>query len=265
MKPDRRQVLRAAAAAAVAGVVPSAQARPRHPVATPAQTAGPFHPSAALLARRVGAALDHDLTRVGDRRADGLRIALHGVVRDVAGTPLPKARVEIWQTCHRGRYLHAGDDFGSEIPQDPGFAYWGVDTTDDAGAYALLTVMPRRYPSGGQREWWRPPHVHLRVRVDGATRLTTQLYFDDPTDPDNDWRHQAVQAEDRILGGVPGPRRGELVVGLRPVGEDGFEPAGLERAIDEHDRVWGMPRLGRFDPIVHPPGIDWGREDRERD
>lgn len=217
---------------------------------TPWQTEGPFHPSPAMRKRRFPTDLDADLTRVGDTEAQGTVLGLHGVVRSTDGEPLPDAHVEIWQTCHRGRYLHSADDTGSEIPPDPGFAYFGSTRTDADGRYAFLTVMPRRYPSGGQREWWRPPHVHIKVRAGRKERLTTQIYFDDPADPENDWKHRAIQEVDRLIARIPAARRGELVCRLH-------EPDAVDLAVlaafglPAPDVRNGLsPRAGRFDPVV---------------
>lgn len=211
---------------------------------TPSQVEGPYYPPPAMRARRFPAE-SADLTRVGDTAAEGVRVLLLGRVVDLDGAPQGGARVEVWQTCHRGRYLHPADDWGSEIPQDPGFAYFGATETDGEGGFALLTVMPRRYPSGARREWWRPPHVHLKVRAGRRERLTTQLYFDDPLDPDNGWRHRAVQEVDRVLGVVPEAERHLLRVGLAPLDE---APPGFPQAREV--TTWGPARVGAVEVVL---------------
>jgi len=247
---SRRSFLGGLVAAAFAPARAFGAARPAvRP--TPHQTEGPFYPSPAMRRNRVGAPPGNDLTRVGEHAAQGLRIAFHGQVTTLDGEPLAGATIEIWQTCHRGRYLHPSDDFGSEIPQDPGFTYWGTTTTDEQGGYGFLTVMPRRYPSGGQREWWRPPHVHFQVTdADGDQRLTTQLYFDDPADPENDWKHRAIQTMDRLIRDIPRVRRGELVVPLTPLPDSTFAAVGVSRPVAADDSLVGPPRVGRFDAVV---------------
>jgi len=217
---------------------------------TPAQIEGPYYPPQGMRRRRFPTDLDHDLTRVGDATAQGTPVELRGTVRWVTAEPVGDALVEIWQTCHRGRYLHPADDWGSEIPSDPGFAYFGSATTDEAGVFAFRTVMPRRYPSGGQREWWRPPHVHVKVRHQGTELLTTQLYFDDPSDPDNDWRHRAVQEVDRVLAKIPRDRRADVIV-----------PLAAAEPIVGPPPPWGALRTGQVALVVEP-SWDQPRQDR---
>ncbi len=249
-RPERRKVILGALGLLGLGPLGRGQASSGPLRPTPSQIEGPYYPPEAMRRRRFPRDLDHDLSRVGDTLAQGTVIGLYGQVVGLDGRPLAGARIEIWQTCHRGRYLHVGDDFGSEIPVDGGFAYYGATDTDAEGRYGFLTVMPRRYPSGGQREWWRPPHVHFKVTSGGRARLTTQIYFDDPTDPDNHWKHRAIQAIDRLIARIEESRRHELVCELAdPVAEDlaALQDAGLPAPDVRETR---SPRAGVFNVVV---------------
>jgi protocatechuate 3,4-dioxygenase beta subunit len=113
---------------------------------------------------------DADLTLVDGAAgpAAGEPLLLDGQLLTVDGEPVEGAVVEIWQTDDAGVYLH---------PQDPGFAArdtsfqgYGESVTDEAGAWSFRTILPEVY--GG-----RPRHIHAKVRIEGETVLTTQIYF----------------------------------------------------------------------------------------
>jgi len=106
----------------------------------------------------------------GPVTAEGQVLVLAGRVLDVNGDPVPGAAVEIWQTDANGIYDHPGDS--ATASRDPGFQFYGTSVVDAAGNYAFRTVRPGEYEP-------RPPHIHVKVRVDGAVMLTTQLYFSD--------------------------------------------------------------------------------------
>ncbi|GAB3348421.1 catechol 1,2-dioxygenase [Amycolatopsis echigonensis] len=112
----------------------------------------------------------------------GTPLVLSGQVRDVDGTPLPGAEVDIWHADDQGYY--AG--FAPHIPDGN---LRGVVVTDEDGRFAIRTVQPAPYqiphdgPTGALLEsagWhpWRPAHIHLMVRADGHRTITTQLYFE---------------------------------------------------------------------------------------
>ena len=131
---------------------------------TPFQQEGPFYP-VELPADR-----DSDLTLVEGMPAlaAGETLLIDGQLVTPDGTPVEGAVVEIWQTDDRGVYLH---------PQDPGiadrdlaFQGYGESVTDEAGSWTFRTILPELY--GG-----RPRHIHAKVRLDGETVLTTQIYF----------------------------------------------------------------------------------------
>lgn len=99
----------------------------------------------------------------------GQAFQLQGQVLDTDGTPLEGAVVEIWQTDNNGNYNHPNDAAPSELLLDQ-FQYFGTSTTDAQGYFAFRTIKPAAYES-------RPPHIHVRVKIDGQIALTTQFYF----------------------------------------------------------------------------------------
>ncbi|MBE0690712.1 MAG: carboxypeptidase regulatory-like domain-containing protein [Anaerolineae bacterium] len=100
--------------------------------------------------------------------AAGDPIVLQGQVLDSDGAPIAGAVVEIWQTDANGNYDHPNDSDPSVLLAD--FQYFGTSTTDADGNYAFRTVKPGQYEP-------RPAHIHVKVKLDGATLLTTQFYF----------------------------------------------------------------------------------------
>jgi catechol 1,2-dioxygenase len=111
----------------------------------------------------------------------GTPLVFSGQVRDVDGTPLAGAEVDIWQADADGYY----SGFAPHLPDGN---LRGVVVTDDAGRFEIRTIQPAPYqiptdgPTGKLVEaagWhpWRPAHLHLLVRAPGHRTVTTQLYF----------------------------------------------------------------------------------------
>jgi len=131
---------------------------------TPPDQEGPFSP----VVRQEDE--DNDLVHVAGRaeQSAGDILRLSGTVRTAEGTPVAGAVVEIWQTDPHGRYNDARDR--SPGPRDQNFQYWGKATTGGDGSYSFITLVPGGYHP-------RPPHIHFKVWIDGAARLTSQIYF----------------------------------------------------------------------------------------
>ena len=188
----RRHLLRAAPLLAVpALLLRPALAQLRE---TPAQMEGPYYP------RAIPADADADLIRVAGQAAParGRPLLLTGIVRATDGTPLPGARIEIWQADHAGIYLHPRDARIGE--RDAGFQGYGRAVADGEGRYAFRTIRPGLYPG-------RTAHIHLRARPVDGQALTTQVYF--PDEPRNDG--------DVLLRRVTGARRALLMASLSPM------------------------------------------------
>ena len=135
---------------------------------------GPFYPQMKPLDQ------DADLTTISGKpgRAEGKVIHLMGRVMNLKGEPVSGAKVEIWQTDSKGRYVHPSDP--NPVPADPNFQGFGVQITDAEGRYRFKTVKPAAYP--GLLAGMRTPHIHFDVsgKID---RAVTQMFF--PNEPLN--------------------------------------------------------------------------------
>jgi protocatechuate 3,4-dioxygenase beta subunit len=144
------------------------------PPRTAEVTEGPFYPfnSSNTLPPLAPANRDNDLSRLSGAAtaAKGLPFLLSGVVRDLAGAPVPGAKVEIWHTDEGGVYYHSGDR--NVARRDPNFQFYGESVTGRDGRYSFRTVKPGLY-SGRIR------HFHFKVKQGDATVLTSQFTFDD--------------------------------------------------------------------------------------
>ncbi len=171
---DRRKFIKAGAAGTLIGSATiAAQA---NPIATPAETEGPFYPSVAQDDK------DFDLTQIDGHAsaAKGKHIYVQGRVVDLDGSPIEGVTVDIWQCNAVGRYAHPHDK--NPAPLDPDFQGWGIMATNQNGEFYFKTVYPGAY--GVNDEWSRPPHIHYKVSKKGYEELTTQMYF--PGEPLNE-------------------------------------------------------------------------------
>lgn len=161
---NRRHHLKTIAAGTLAAAglpVPAYPAGAKTVGPTPTQTEGPYYPVVPI-------PLQADLTRRAGVDALGRAFEFHGVVSR-GGTPLADAKVEIWQCDAGGRYRHPRDG-GDDV--DAGFEGFGAQMTDAQGRFRFQTLVPVAYQG-------RPPHIHLRVLLDGRSLLTTQAYPED--------------------------------------------------------------------------------------
>ena len=143
-------------------------------------------------------------SRVGSPRRAGAPAASGGWARGWAHAPLgaaggatpprgaPRAEVEvdIWHADADGLY--------SQV--HPGLPQWnlrGRVLTDDDGAFEVHTVkappyeIPKDGPTGTVlyalgRHFYRPAHIHLKLRRADLGELTSQLYFADGDYLDSD-------------------------------------------------------------------------------
>jgi protocatechuate 3,4-dioxygenase alpha subunit len=147
---------------------------------TPSQTIGPYG-SIGLLRDLVPSVL----VDPGDPRA----VRIHGRLVDGAGEAVPDGMIEIWQADDAGRYGHAGLH---------GFGRTG---TDDAGAFAFVTLKPGRvpWPEGGLQA----PHVAVGIVARGLLkRVVTRIYF--PDEPE-------ANEADPVLAGLSPSQRETLI------------------------------------------------------
>lgn len=140
--------------------------------------------------------------------ADAEFLTLTGRVTDAGtGDPIPDAEIDLWHTDEHGGYDRGG------------YHLRGVIRTAADGSYRLRTVLPKDYaehegdPIGELleemgRHSYRAAHIHLKVRVKGEERLTTQVFRGDSPYLDTDY----------VVGAVSD----DLVLDLKPVaGDDG--------------------------------------------
>jgi hydroxyquinol 1,2-dioxygenase len=141
-------------------------------VATESTVLGPFHvvesPPLPL-----GANIDH----VGT----GTPCVVTGRVVSVDGTPLPGAKLDVWQANDQGFYDVQQPD---RQPRQNGR---GLFTADDNGEFWFRTVVPSHYPipTDGPvgelliatgRHAFRPAHIHFIVTAPGHRPLTTHIF-----------------------------------------------------------------------------------------
>lgn len=153
---------------------------------TPRQAEGPFYPV------DLPGDSDFDLLRNGSLAyGRGQASWLAGTVSDTAGRPVAGAQVEIWQCDADGHYHHPGDAGRA----DPAFQGFGRVRVAADGSYRFRTIRPAPYAG-------RAPHIHVKVRLERKTLLTTQLYVlgDARNAHDGLWRSLPDDAARAALG-----------------------------------------------------------------
>jgi protocatechuate 3,4-dioxygenase beta subunit len=178
MSPDRRRIILALGAAAIAPLTPTPVLADERPP-TPRMTEGPFYP------RSFPKDSDGDLTRVAGRGdvAQGDVLDVTGRIVDRSGKPRAGARVEVWQCDATGHYHHVGYGEG-----DAGFQGFGAVTTDAEGRYAFRTIKPVPYPG-------RTPHIHFAVLEGGKRRLVSQMFIEGEAGNARDGLYRYLGAE----------------------------------------------------------------------
>lgn len=120
----------------------------------------------------------------------GEPLVFKGRVTDASGRPLPGAELDLWQADAAGLYSNI----------HPGIPAWnlrGRFRTDAQGAFEVRTILPPPYeipkdgPTGGVlkamgRHFFRPAHLHVKVRHPDCAEMTSQIYFQGGQYLDND-------------------------------------------------------------------------------
>ncbi len=183
----RRSALKLCALGASAVALPAVILRPAFAQtvlprrATPAQTEGPFYPDEAL------ADTDSDLLNNGQvAYTSGQPAWLSGVVSDLQGRPVAGAEVQIWQCDHEGHYRHSR----SPISAPMAFQGFGKVQVGADGRYKFRTIKPVAYPG-------RPPHIHMKIKLDKRELLTTQMYVSGEAANARDFSTRSLSATDR--------------------------------------------------------------------
>ena len=95
---------------------------------------------------------------------------------DAGCAPIPGAVVDVWHADAAGDYSGFVDGSHAGEAGEGSTFLRGSQAADAAGIVEFGTVYPGWYPG-------RAVHVHVKAHLDGATVLTSQLYFpDDVTD-----------------------------------------------------------------------------------
>jgi len=178
-------------------------------IATPAQTEGPFYPTA------FPADSDNDLVQVRGQpaRAMGTVLHLQGRVLDASGKPMTGAIVEIWQCDWQGLYDHPRQP-GRER-RDSAFQGYGKVATDTDSRYGFRTLKPVAYPG-------RTPHIHLKVATSDGRQLTTQFYLAGDPLNERDFVYREAMRDPR--------RRARLDMRLEPA--NGLEAGAFATTMD---------------------------------
>ena len=183
--------------------------------ATESTVLGPFYVSGAP-AREMG-------DQIG-RPEDGSPTFVHGRVTDLAGRPLDRARLDVWQTAGNGLY-------DTQDPSQPEFNLRGVFVTGPDGSYQFRTVRPVSYPiptdgpvggllRGAGRHNWRAAHIHAIVSAPGRRSVTTHIF-----DADNPYLDS-----DAVFG-----VKDSLVRPFRPAGPG--DPADVDYVVEMDFRL----------------------------
>jgi protocatechuate 3,4-dioxygenase beta subunit len=107
---------------------------------------------------------------------------VRGRVLSASGSPIPSARLDVWQSDAEGFY-------DLQMPNIQGTVLRGVFYTDAQGRYSFRTIKPAYYPIPddgpvGQmlaamgRHPYRPAHIHFIISADGYKSVTTELFVD---------------------------------------------------------------------------------------
>ena len=195
--------------------------------ATEATVLGPFHTEQAP-----------EIEQGGDISggASGVPCWVEGVVTDVDGNPVPRARLEIWQADDQGYYdVQYGDDRVAGRAQL---------TADSAGGYRFWALKPSPYPIPDDgpvgrllhatgRSPVRAAHLHFMVTAPGYRRLVTHIFVEGD--------HQLIEG-DSVFG-----VRDSLVMRFEDQGNGTPAPDGR----DLRGRPWTRTR---FDIVLAPEG-----------
>ncbi len=104
---------------------------------------------------------------------------VEGAVTDADGTPVPGARIEVWEADDDGLYDVQYDDHRT--------AARGHLFSDDEGRYAFWAITPTPYPiphdgpvgdllAATRRSPMRAAHLHFMVTADGLHTLVTHIF-----------------------------------------------------------------------------------------
>ncbi len=110
----------------------------------------------------------------------GEPLIVTGHVFSTAGTPIPDALLDVWETNENGLYEQ-------QDPEQPDMNLRGKFRTDHEGRYCFVGIKPVSYaiPDDGpvgrmlkalSRHPFRPAHLHLLISANGFVPVTTHLF-----------------------------------------------------------------------------------------
>ena len=110
----------------------------------------------------------------------GEPVVVTGRVLSTAGTPIPGALLDVWETSENGLYEQ-------QDPGQPEMNLRGKFRTDSEGRYCFVGIKPVSYaiPDDGPvgqllralgRHPFRPAHIHLLISAGGFAPVTTHLF-----------------------------------------------------------------------------------------
>ena len=113
-----------------------------------------------------------------------------GRISDTDGKPLPAVELDLWHADADGLYSNIHPDI-------PDWNLRGRFQTDADGYYEVKTILPPPYeiPKNGPtgkvlsalgRHFFRPAHLHVKIRHPKYSEMTSQLYFEGGEYLDND-------------------------------------------------------------------------------
>jgi catechol 1,2-dioxygenase len=140
--------------------------------ATASTVLGPFH-----VVRSPERALGDTIDSLGT----GEPCLIEGSVAGPDGTPVPGARIDVWQADEQGSY---DVESGGRQPIGNGR---GLFTADDDGRFWFRSIVPAHYPiptdgpvgallRATKRHPYRPAHVHFIVEAPGYVPVTTHVF-----------------------------------------------------------------------------------------
>ncbi|MEZ5646308.1 MAG: intradiol ring-cleavage dioxygenase [Burkholderiaceae bacterium] len=188
------------------------------PGCTEATVFGPFH---------VEGAPRYELGSDIANGAKGVPCLVRGAVRSLDGSPIPNARLDVWQSDEDGMYdvQHDGLDHAQAR---------GIVHTDASGHFHFRSILavPYAIPHDGPvgemleavgRHPWRPAHLHFMIEAAGHETLITHVFRSDSEHIDSDavfgvrqsllsdWKEQAdgsyLLEYDFVLNPNPGKGR----------------------------------------------------------
>jgi len=112
--------------------------------------------------------------------ATGSPCQVRGTVRGLDGTPVPNARMNVWQADAEGNY----DVQYAELAHAQAR---GVLHTDAQGRFHFKTILAEAYPipsdgpvgrmlAATNNHPWRPAHLHFMIEAPGYERLITHVF-----------------------------------------------------------------------------------------